>query len=250
MKPTAFLSSSWSDCRATGLSLLSMSNPRPAGASRRPCRSRVSGSRLIRLVLLMSTTLFAMSALAGPSTESQQIPEQLIRQTAEQVLDKLQQERPELKAHPDKIYGLIKDIILPHFDFDRMSRWVLGVNWRRASPKQRDRFEAEFRDLLVNTYGYALLRYDNQKIRYLPSHRDQSSGEVLVRTQIRQADGQPIPVDYRLYDKQGEWKVFDLSIDGVSLVSNYRNSFAEQIQQVGMDGLIKHLEQHNRQSAG
>jgi phospholipid transport system substrate-binding protein len=131
-----------------------------------------------------------------------------------------------------------------------MSQWVLGANWRRATAEQRDRFLTEFRDLLVNTYGYALLRYDNEQIQYLPSHGDPASGLVIVRTQIRQADGESIPVNYRLYHKHGEWKVFDLSIDGVSLISNYRNSFAEQIEQVGMDGLIKRLEQHNQQTTG
>ena len=217
-------------------------------------RAKPKGSVLPRIALLVSTALFAMVSMAGPTTNPelspQLSPEQLVHQTADQVLSKLRQDRSELKAHPGKIYDLVKNIILPHFDFDRMSEWVLGANWRRATPQQRSRFTAEFRDLLVNTYGYALLRYENEQIRYLPSHSDSSSGQVLVRTQIQQPDGEPIPVNYRLYDEQGEWKVFDLSIDGVSLVSNYRASFAEQLQQVGMDGLIKHLAQHNQETAG
>ena len=229
------------------------SNPhqsKSAIVNRPQTRERIKRGGLSSLVILLSITLFALSAVAGPSNLPQPSPEQLIKQTADQVLSKLQQERPELKAHPGKIYALIQNIILPHFDFQRMSEWVLGANWRRATPEQRDRFLTEFRDLLVNTYGYALLRYDTEQIRYLPTLGNPANGEVLVRTQIRQADGESIPVNYRLYHKDGEWKVFDLSIDGVSLISNYRNSYAEQIPQVGMNGLIKRLEQHNRQTLG
>ena len=213
-------------------------------------RSRRLKPGLTRFAVLMSCALFVMSAVAGSNDTAASSPEQLVKQTAEQVLSKLQQERPELKAHPGKIYDLIKNIILPHFDFQRMSEWVLGINWRRATPEQREQFLTQFRDLLVNTYGYALLRYDNEKIQYLPSIGSPVNGEVLVRTQIQQADGESIPVNYRLYRKAGEWRVFDLSIDGVSMISNYRGSFSEQIQQIGIDGLIKRLEQHNQQAIG
>ena len=210
---------------------------------------RRSGRSLARITLLLSAALIAVDAAAGPDIPSQPSPEQLVRQTADQVLSKLQQERPQLKAHPGKIYGLVKDIILPHFDFKRMSQWVLGPKWHRATPDQRQHFVAEFRDMLVNTYGYALLQYENEKIQYLPTRGNPASGRVEVRTQILQPEGTSIPVNYLLFKKQGEWKVFDLSIDGVSLVSSYRNSFAEQIQQVGLDGLIDHLAKHNQKAA-
>jgi phospholipid transport system substrate-binding protein len=236
----------------TAQSIYRSSNPgrRRAAIVNNPSSRQRFKPGLSRFAVFMSSVLLVMSAMAGSNDTTQSSPEQMVKQTAEQVLNRLQQDRTELKAHPGRIYALIKNIILPHFDFRRMSQWVLGVNWRRATPEQRKRFMHEFRDLLVNTYGYALLRYENETIQYLPTRKDQASGEVLVRTQIQQADGESIPVNYRLYNKQGEWKVFDLSIDGVSLVSNYRNSFDEQIQQIGMDGLIKRLEQHNQQSTG
>jgi phospholipid transport system substrate-binding protein len=215
-----------------------------------PVRTKRAGSGLTALVILLITALLAWDASAGPADSPSVSPEQLVRQTADQVLNKLRLERPELKAHPGKIYDLIQNLILPHFDFERMSRWVLGPNWRRATPLQRSQFMAEFQDLLINTYGYALLRYQDAPIQYLPSRIDLASGQALVRTEIKQADGQTIPVDYRLYAKQGEWKVFDLSIDGISMVSNYHDSFSEQIQQIGMDGLIKRLALHNQETAG
>ena len=216
----------------------------------RPWPKRRIHGGLGRLAILLSCVLFMLSAVAGPIANPQSTPEQLVRQTSDQVLAKLRQEAPDLKAHPGKIYDLIKNIILPHFDFQRMGQWVLGVNWRRATHQQRDRFLTEFRDLLVNTYGDALLRYDNEQIRYLPTRSDLAKGEALVRTRIQQASGSSIPVDYRLYLRHGEWKVFDLSIDGVSMISNYRNSFTDQIHRIGLDGLIKRLEQHNQAVLG
>jgi phospholipid transport system substrate-binding protein len=232
----------------------SVSNPnRPiAGATSGQRRRRRIGRRgrgLSKIVLLLSAALFVIGAVAGPNPPTQLSPEQMVRQTADQVLSTLQKDRPELKAHPGKIYDLVKNIILPHFDFERMSQWVLGPSWRRATPEQREHFVAEFRDLLVNTYGYALLRYENENIQYLPTRGNPASGRVEVRTQIQQPEGTSIPVDYQLYKKQGEWKVFDLSIDGMSLVTNYRSSFADQIQQIGLNGLINRLAQHNQDAA-
>jgi phospholipid transport system substrate-binding protein len=218
-------------------------------ANRPWLRSKARRGGLSSFIILLSSALFVLNAVAASTASPQPGPEQLVKQTADQVLSKLQQERPELKAHPDKIYNLVKDIILPHFDFKRMSQWVLGANWRRATAEQRDHFLTEFRDLLVNTYGYALLRYENENIQYLPTRGNPASGRVEVRTQIQQPEGTSIPVDYQLYKKQGEWKVFDLSIDGMSLVTNYRSSFADQIQQIGLNGLINRLAQHNQDAA-
>jgi len=126
-----------------------------------------------------------------------------------------------------------------------MSQWVLGVNWRRASDGQKEKFTEQFRTLLVRTYAKALLEYTDQKINYLPLHAAADARTVTVRTEILQAGGQNIPVNYRMYHKGDNWKVYDISIDGVSLVSNYRTSFNNEIRQGGIDKLIARLADMN-----
>jgi phospholipid transport system substrate-binding protein len=200
------------------------------------------------IILTSALLLWTMTQAALADAQS---PEDMVKQTAEQVLGKLQQDRSRLKAHPDAIYGLIESDILPHFDFDRMSRWVLARYWRTATPQQRSQFETQFRNLLVNTYGSTLLRYSGEKISYQPTRLDPASDMALVRTSVLNPDsGQSIPIDYRVYDNHGEWKVVDLTIDGVSLVTNYRHSFAETLKQHGIDGLIRHLKTHNNEVTG
>jgi phospholipid transport system substrate-binding protein len=199
------------------------------------------------LVSAIGLWLATQVLLAGEAAS----PEEMIKQTATQVLNKLQQDQATLKAHPGAIYDLVKSDILPHFDFERMSRWVLARYWRQATPQQRSQFEDQFRNLLVNTYGNTLLRYSGEKVSYRPTQLNPANMTALVRTTLLSGgSGQAIPVDYRLYDAHGAWKVYDLSIDGVSLVTNYRESFAEVLRQKGIDGLIQQLAKHNEHKTG
>jgi len=173
-------------------------------------------------------------------------PEELVRQTSEQVLSRLRADREGLQKSPAKIYGLIEELVLPHFDFERMSRLVLGKYWRRANAAQRTRFTEEFRNLLVRTYGTALLQYTDEKIRYLPLRAETNATDVSVDTEILQPQGLPIPVQYSLALTDGEWKVYDVVIEGVSLVINYRGSFGDLVRDKGLDGLIERLAEKNR----
>lgn len=172
-------------------------------------------------------------------------PEAMVKRTGDEVLARLRKDHKELKAHPGRIYDLVSDLLLHHFDFTTMSRWVLGRYWRTASPSQQREFVGEFRTLLVRTYATALLEYRDQHIRYLPFHGDVASGDVTVRTEVVQPGGRSIPIDYSLDWRDGRWMVYDVSVDGVSLVTTYRGSFASEIQRIGMDGLLKKLQQRN-----
>jgi phospholipid transport system substrate-binding protein len=185
--------------------------------------------------LLVLTLLFSFMAQAS------QEPQQLVQSTSDQVLARLKKEHDKLQKNPDLIYPLVEDLVLPHFDFTKMSQWVLGVNWRTASDEQKARFTEQFRNLLVRTYAKALLEYTDQQINYLPVHAETDAKTVVVRTEIVQAGGQNIPVHYSMYRKGEAWKVYDISIDGVSLVNNYRTSFANDIRQSGIDKLIARL---------
>jgi len=199
-------------------------------------------------------TAFAAAAFITCTPVSQAATSQeaqaLVKDTSEKVLARLKKDREELKVYPQLIYPLVQDLVLPHFDFEKMAQWVLGPNWRTASPHQRQRFTGEFRNLLVRTYAKALLEYTNETITYLPLQADDSAGKVTVRTQVEQKGSSfPIPINYSMYQKDGVWKVYDVVVDNVSLVSNYRNSFATEIRQGNLDQLIARLESMNKKGS-
>jgi len=182
---------------------------------------------------------------ANPPVQDISDPQELIRKITDSVLERLQKQQKEMKVAPHLIYELVDELVLPHFDFERMARWVLGRYWNDATPAQRSRFIEEFRNLLVRTYGVALLDYTDEKLQFLPSRGEPSQGEVTVRLTI-QHRGNSVSVDSNLYLKDKSWKVYDVAINGVSLVTNYRNSFASEIRKNGMDALIERLASRNQ----
>lgn len=198
-------------------------------------------ARACTLALVLMLALAQAWAATGPR--------ELVRQTADRVLEQIAHRKGELQADPSKIYELVKDEVVPHFDFERIARWVLGQHWSRASEQQRDRFVAEFREMLVRTYAKVLLEYSGQEIEYPPMRVPEGADEVRVRTQVVEQGAPPIPVDYNLYHTGERWLVYDVVVDGVSLVSNYRSSFNREIRRAGIDSLIRKLEQRNRQGA-
>ncbi len=190
---------------------------------------------------LLTLLLFSQALLAAVHPA-----QQLVSDTTSRVLERLRSERDALQKDSDRIYPLVEELILPHFDFRRMSAWVLGRHWRTATPEQRKQFSQEFQTLLIRTYATALLEYTDQKIRYLPFHAAEGDRRVTVKTEIVQSGGVNIPIFYSMYrNREGEWKVYDISIDGVSLVTNYRSSFASEIARGGMDALLTKLAKMN-----
>ncbi|MDH5469215.1 MAG: ABC transporter substrate-binding protein [Gammaproteobacteria bacterium] len=172
------------------------------------------------------------------------LPQELVRDTSSRMLSALRDEQDAIKNNPGRLYELVSDIVLPYFDFRRMSQWVLGKNWRTATPDQRERFVEEFRKLLVRTYGTALSEYADEKIIYLPFAASNDARMVTVRTEIEQG-GSTIPISYSMYNSSEGWKVYDVAISGVSLVTNYRSTFGTIIRDEGMDSLIKQLVERN-----
>lgn len=193
----------------------------------------------VMLLGLVSTSVFAAIG-----------PQQLVEQTAQTMLDKLKQEKELVDAEPGRIYELVDEIVVPHFDFEYMSQMVLAKYWRRASAVQRQAFTLEFRQLLVRTYATSLKEYADQELVYLPFREGKKKDQAIVRTEVEQAGGFPIPIDYRLRQNSSDWKVFDVVIDGVSLVTNYRSSFAKEIRQSGLDSLISTLAKRNKEVRG
>lgn len=192
--------------------------------------------------------------LAAPLAQAQDAagPAELVAETTDRVLTRLEENRAVLQAEPAKLYGLVDDVVLPHFDFVRMSMWTLGRrHWNDASREQKRRFVLAFRDLLVRTYATALLEYTGQRVDVLPLRDDPAQGDVLVRTAVQPpGGGAPIAINYSMYrDKEQAWKVYDVTVEGVSLLSNYRSNFAAEIRQAGLDALIEQLETRAQERA-
>jgi len=186
---------------------------------------------------LMAFTNFAMAEVA---------PDALVKSTAEDVLAVVKKDKDIQSGDQQKIFALAEEKILPNFDFDRVCRMVLGKHWNSASKEQQESFQREFRSLMLRTYASALSKYRNQTIEYKPFRAQAGDSEVTVKTQILQPGGQPIGVDYSLVKKGDTWKVFDIVIEGVSLVTNYRGQFNNEIRQSGIDGLIQKLAEKNK----
>ena len=199
----------------------------------------------IQVLVFALLTMFGQQLWAGNSS-----PEQLIKQTADEVLEIIKQRNQEFKQDPSKLYALVDEKVLPHFDFDRMTDLALGKHRRKVKGDQKPRLVKEFRNLLVRTYGKALLEYNDQQIIYLPMRGNEAKGEVTIRTEIEQKGGFPIPLNYDLYKKDDAWKVYDISVDNISLVTNYRSSFAKEIKANGIDGLIKTLQARDMEEKG
>lgn len=197
--------------------------------------------RLIALLLLLAVGLGGAWA-AAPAE-----PLDLVRDTSDRMIGALRENRDELNQYPSRIYDLVDEIVLPHFDFRAMAQWVLGKHWRQASAEQRERFTAEFRNLLVRSYAGVLLEYSNEEVRFPPSPvAGKDADEVTVRSEIVPKSGPAIPIHYSMHKvKDGSWKVYDVIIDGISQVITYRGSFADQIRRDGMDGLISSLAKRN-----
>ena len=172
---------------------------------------------------------------------------EVIEETATNVIEKIRQDRDKLEADPDAVYGLVDEMIIPHFDFVSMSKWVLGKKyWTSASKPQREEFVDQFRTLLVNTYTKALLQYSEQKINYLSENPTKKSTLVEVLTEVEQDGSNPIPINYRMHIKDGNWRVVDVVVNGASLVRTYRGEFTSQIRKHGMDHLIAKLVERNK----
>lgn len=199
-----------------------------------------------RVVSSLFLILCLVTGITQAATES---PEDVVRKTADGVIDRIEKDRAALNEHPEQIYDLVNELVIPNFDFISMSKWVLGKNWKSASEAQRGEFIEQFKTLLVRTYARALLEYSGQKIKYLPVEQNPKSNLAVVKTELTSSGAQPFPVAYRMHQKNEQWKVVDVAVDGVSLVSTYRGSFATQIKKNGFDSLIKELTDKNEKLA-
>ena len=189
-------------------------------------------------------TLLLCWAWASAAAGAAAPPEEVVRNTTDTVLSHVKADREHLKKDAKAMHSLADALIMPHFDFDRMSRWVLGRHWNETDPATQQTFKDEFRTLLIRTYAKAILEYSDEAISYTPS--EPSGDEAEVRTSVaRSGGGTPISINYFMHLSGGAWKVIDITVDGVALVSTYRSSFSSEIEKKGINGLIASLQAKN-----
>lgn len=196
---------------------------------------------------LFAALLACASLFLSPGALAQQMaPDALVKSVTDEVLDIIRKDKDIKAGSTRRAIELVEQKVLPHFNFTRMTALAVGKDWRQATPEQQKVLTEEFRDLLVRTYSNALIAYKNESVDYRPFKMQPGETDVTVRTQIHQAGArQPITLDYSLEKNGSAWKVYDVVVAGVSLVTNYRSSFATEIRNGGIDGLIKTLKAKN-----
>jgi len=177
---------------------------------------------------------------------AQEAPDAMVRRTTDEVLAIIKADKDLQSGNTRKIVELAEQKVLPHFDFARMTRLAVGRSWAQASDPQKEALVKEFRTLLVRTYSTSLGQYRDQKIEVKPLKIGAQDKEATVRTAVIQQGGPPIPIDYSMEKTDKGWMVYDVVIDGASLVTTYRGSFNDQIQKGGIDGLVKTLQDRNK----
>jgi phospholipid transport system substrate-binding protein len=194
----------------------------------------------IKYAVFLLLLAFGVTAFAQPS------PIPMLQSTSDQMIAALQQNKASLNK-PGVVYGLTRRILLPHVDTAGMARSVLGKDvWAGATSAQRQRFTDQFIMLLIRTYSAAFAAYTNEKVQFMPLRGD-ISGQTFTEaeSQIIRQGGPAVSVSYRLVLQKGQWKLYDFSVDGVSMIESFRSQFADQLSQGNLDGLIQQLTQHN-----
>ena len=192
--------------------------------------------------------LLGLSACAGLPARAADVlaPDMLARNVTDEVLRILRSDKDVAAGNQRKVVDLIETKVAPHFEFTSMTKLAMGRNWSQANADQKRTLTEEFRTLLVRTYTTAFTQYRNQTVEYRPLKLASDETDVVVKSLIKQPSGQPVSVDYRMEKTDRGWKVYDVKIEGISLVENYRNTFNSEIQKSGVDGLIKSLVDKNK----
>lgn len=200
-----------------------------------------------KVISVFFTALLVMHAMSDLYATSLPLPQQTIEAISETLQNKLQDKS--FTQDFVRVTQFVNNVIEPHTDFDRIAPLVLGKHWKAASPENRERFKREFQTLIIRAYARAFVEYNDWKINYLPLDIPKDTTKVVVKTRVLQPRLQPVEVDYRMFLNNGEWRVYDILIDGASLVTTYRSSFNDEIQKKGsLSAVIDNLAQRNSEA--
>jgi phospholipid transport system substrate-binding protein len=189
------------------------------------------------------------AALAVSAWAQSLAPDQLVQKITDEVLAAIKSDKQLAAGDKQKAIKLAEEKVLPYVDFEQATRLAVGRAWREATPEQKKRLVTEFRNMLVRTYSNAISAYQGQTLKLLPQRGKQDPEETVVRTQFIRAGGQPLPIEFTMHKTGDTWKVYDITVEGVSLVMTYRSEFDAVVKQEGVDGLIKRLAQKNTPAA-
>lgn len=203
---------------------------------------------MVKRVLAVVMSLVLLMPLAGLAGETDNgaehtDPVELTRDVTDRLLARIEADRERLDGNEAALRELVDELLLPHVDVVFIARVVLARHWRTASEEQRRDFISAFRDALIRSYASALLAYDNQEIRFPPMRDDPAEGDVRVRMEFVPHDGEPLPVVFRMHQRGSEqWRVYDVVVENISLVTNFRGAFDSEIRRNGLDALISKLQ--------
>lgn len=232
---------------AANLPLPVLRPPAPLQLQRAARRS--PGARRVRAnqpeAMMKSFLALCFIIFAAAVSAQSLAPDAQVKEITDEVISAIKQDKDIRAGNQKKLNELVGAKVLPHFDFKRMTALAVGRHWHKASAEQKNMLSSEFRTLLVRTYSSALSSYRNQVIEFEPLRASAEDTEVTVRTQVKQPGAAPIGIDYNMENISGSWKVYDIVVGGVSLVTNYRDTFNTEIRAGGMDGLIKSLASKN-----
>lgn len=198
------------------------------------------------LVLTVIAATWSQPTLAESTAGDIESPVALLERTSTQVIKILHDDYELLQREPARVYKIVDDYILPHLDDVTMAKLAMGKNWRKATKQQKLAFIDEFRSLLIRTYSKSLIEFKDQEIKYFPVKLAADAYKTSVKAEVIQPGGPSIPMAYRMRIKNNAWKVYDIKIDGISLVTSYRGTFTQEIRKSGIDGLLKYLRDKNK----
>jgi phospholipid transport system substrate-binding protein len=191
-------------------------------------------------------SVFALQFLAAGASVAQDLgPDQLVQKVTEDVLATIKSDKQLAAGDKQKALKVAEEKVLPHIDFEESTRLAVGRSWKEATPEQRQKLVTEFRRMLVRTYSNAIESYQGQTMKVLPARGKQDEQDTTVRAQFMRAGGKPLPIDFQMRKTDKGWKIYDIVVEGVSLVLTYRSEFDQVVRQNGVDGLIKRLATKN-----
>jgi len=196
---------------------------------------------LVPLALPAQTTPAAKPAVAVPGPG----PQEMMQKISQDLLHELDANRAAITKDPTRLRGLADKYLLPHFDVDYAARLVLGKHWRTATEAQKKRFIDAFYQSLMRNYGDAVAEFTEDRLKFLPFKGDLSTGAATIRSEVKRSNGTPVPVNYSMHATPQGWKAWDITIEGISYVKNYRTDFGAEIDQKGIDAVIQRLETQN-----
>ena len=197
-----------------------------------------------KLLLTLICWGFVPLALAQETS-----PEQLVQKITNEVLESIKSDKQLAAGDKQKALKLAEEKVLPYIDFEEATRLAVGRAWAKATPEQKKKLVGEFRSMLVRTYSNALTGYGGQTLKVLPSRGKQDPQDTTVRTQYLRQGAPPLPIDFQMRKADNTWKVYDITVEGVSLVLTYRSEFDAVVKQEGIEGLVKRLAQKNTPAA-